>query len=150
MPGGTLKTVMTQDFFHGLDPTAEYYSVSWEFLRCCMARTLLSYVGAPADQGGADLQPDLATEMPTVSSDGLTWDFTLRPGIMFGDPLNKPIVAGDFKNAFDRFGGPGGQHDGLSLLLHEHQGVHLPAAVRPEAGRPGCDRQGRHAPRVSS
>jgi peptide/nickel transport system substrate-binding protein len=132
--GGTLKTVMTQDFFHGLDPTAEYYSVSWEFLRCCMARTLLSYTGTPADQGGGDLQPDLASEMPTLSSDGLTWSFTLRPGIMFGDPLNRPIVASDFKNAFDRLEDPAVNTTGYPFYYTSIKGFTypLPAGQKPD------------------
>jgi hypothetical protein len=58
--GGTLHAVMTQDFFHGLDPTQEYYSVSWQALRCCLARTLLSYNEKPSDEGGATPQPDIA------------------------------------------------------------------------------------------
>src|SRR5437870_4011706 len=105
-PGGTLKTAMTQDFFHGLDPTEEYYSVSWEFLRCCMARTMLSYTGKPADEGGAVPQPDLATALPTVSNDQLTYTFTIKDGVMFGDPLNRQIVADDFVNAIDRLSDP--------------------------------------------
>ena len=104
--GGTLSTVMTQDFFHGLDPTAEYYSVSWEFLRCCMARTMLSYNGKPAEEGGGDPQPDLAADMPTVSEDGLTWTFTIKDGVMFGDPLNREITAQDFVNSINRLSDP--------------------------------------------
>ena len=104
--GGTLKTAMTQDFFHGLDPTQEYYSVSWAFMRCCMARTLLSYTGKPADEGGGTPVPDLATDLPTVTDDGLTWTFTIKDGVMFGDPLNREIVAQDFVNAINRLSDP--------------------------------------------
>ncbi|HTG46489.1 MAG TPA: ABC transporter substrate-binding protein [Actinomycetota bacterium] len=132
--GGTLKTVMTQDFFHGLDPTAEYYSVSWEFLRCCMARTLLNYLGTPVDQGGADLQPDLAESMPTVSSDGLTWDFTLRPNIMYGDPLNKPITAHDFVNSFNRLEDPAVNSTGYPFYYTSIKGFKypLPSGQKPD------------------
>lgn len=104
--GGTLHAAMTQDFFHGLDPTAEYYSVSWEFLRCCMARTLMSYQSVPADQGGGEPVPDLSDGMPQVSSDGLTWTFTIKQGAMFGDPLNRQIKAEDFVNAINRLADP--------------------------------------------
>jgi peptide/nickel transport system substrate-binding protein len=100
--GGTLETVMTQDFFYGLDPTQEYYSVSWEFLRCCMARTLMSYPAVAAEDGGGVPVPDLSDGDPTVSEDGLTWTFTIKDGAMFGDPLNRQIVAQDFVNAFNR------------------------------------------------
>jgi peptide/nickel transport system substrate-binding protein len=104
--GGTLHAVMTQDFFHGLDPTAEYYSVSWEFLRCCMARTLVNYNGKPTDEGGATPRPDLATDMPTQSSDGMTWTFHIKDGVMFGDPLNREITADDFVNSINRLADP--------------------------------------------
>ena len=48
--GGTLRAGFDggSDFFYGMNPTAEYYSLSWEYLRCCLARTLLSYSGTPA------------------------------------------------------------------------------------------------------
>jgi peptide/nickel transport system substrate-binding protein len=104
--GGTLKAVMTQDFFNGLDPTQEYYSVSWEFLRCCMARTLMSYPGKPVGEEGSVPVPDLADGEPTVSDDELVWTFKIKTGVMFGDPLNRQITAQDFKNAFDRFADP--------------------------------------------
>jgi peptide/nickel transport system substrate-binding protein len=104
--GGTLHAVMTQDFFNGLDPTQEYYSVSWEFLRCCMARTLMSYTGAAAEDGGGVPTPDLSDGEPTVSDDQLTWTFKIKQGAMFGDPLNRQIVAQDFVNAFNRFEDP--------------------------------------------
>lgn len=104
--GGTLSAVMGQDFFYGLDPTQEYYSVSWEFLRCCMARTLMTYPAVPADQGGGVPEPDLAASAPVVSADQLTWTFTIKDGVMFGDPLNRQIVAQDFVNAINRLADP--------------------------------------------
>ena len=104
--GGTLHAVMTQDFFHGLDPTQEYYSVSWEALRCCLARTLLSYNGKPSDEGGATPEPDIATGLPQVSSDGLTYTLTIKDGVKFGDPLNRQVTAQDFVNAFNRLADP--------------------------------------------
>ncbi len=86
--GGTLKAGFDggSDFFYGMNPTAEYYSLSWEYLRCCLARTLLSYSGTPGTEGGNDTLPDLAADQPEVSDDGLTYTFTLKDGIMFGDP----------------------------------------------------------------
>jgi len=104
--GGTLSIAHTQDFFNGLDPTQEYYSVSWEFLRCCMARTLLSYTGKPAEEGGSAPQPDLADGMPEVSDDQLTWTFHIKDGVKFGDPLNREITADDFVNSMQRFSDP--------------------------------------------
>lgn len=106
LSGGTLRAAMTQDFFNGLDPTQEYYSVSWEFLRCCMARTMLSYTAKPADEGGGTPQPDLATDLPVVSDEGLTWTFTIKDGVKFGSPLDRQIEAQDFANALNRLSDP--------------------------------------------
>ena len=34
------------------DPQKEYYSVTWEYFRCCLLRTLVSYKGVPTAEGG--------------------------------------------------------------------------------------------------
>ena len=61
MKGGVLKIGMTSDFHEALDPSREYYTIGWEFLRCCLARTLLGYNGRDADHGGTQVIPDVAT-----------------------------------------------------------------------------------------
>jgi peptide/nickel transport system substrate-binding protein len=106
--GGTLKSAFDggSDFFYGMNPSAEYYSLSWEYLRCCLARTLLSYSGTPGPDGGNDTLPDLAAEQPKVSEDGLTYTFTIKDGVMFGDPLNRAITADDFVTAVNRVADP--------------------------------------------
>ncbi|HVF07758.1 MAG TPA: ABC transporter substrate-binding protein, partial [Actinomycetota bacterium] len=118
--GGTLKAAFDggSDFFYGMNPSAEYYSVSWAFLRCCLTRTLLSYRGTPADEGGNELLPDLATDQPTISDDGLTYTFTLKDGIMFGDPLNREIVAEDFITAMNRVADPEASSGGYWFYYH--------------------------------
>ena len=105
--GGTLRGAISEggDFFYSLDPQQEYYSLSWGFLSRALARTLYSYSGTPADEGGSEPQLDLAESVET-SSDGLTWTFTIKTGVQFGSPLNREIVAQDFVNAFERFSNP--------------------------------------------
>jgi len=74
-----------------------------EILRCCLLRTLVSYAGRPYDEGGADLRPDLASGLPTVSADGLVWTFRIRPGLHYGPPLQqREIVSQDFVRALER------------------------------------------------
>jgi peptide/nickel transport system substrate-binding protein len=74
-----------------------------ELLRCCLARTLLSYVGQPTDKGGSVLRPDLASALPDVSSDGLTWTFRLRSGLHYGPPLRHvEITVADIVRALQR------------------------------------------------
>ena len=50
--------------------------------------------------------PDLAADQPTISEDGLTYTFTLKDGIMFGDPINREITADDFVTAINRIADP--------------------------------------------
>jgi peptide/nickel transport system substrate-binding protein len=61
------------------------------------------------EQGAAqnDLVPGLAAAMPTVSSDGTTYTFKLRPGIKYSD--GTPVKASDFEHTQKRLhflGGP--------------------------------------------
>jgi peptide/nickel transport system substrate-binding protein len=118
--GGVLKVGFDggSDFFYGMNPTAEYYSLSWEFLRCCLARTLLSYSGTPGEEGGNETLPDLATDQPTISDDGLTYTFTIKDGVKFGDPLNREIVAEDFVTAMNRIADPEASSGGYWFYYH--------------------------------
>jgi peptide/nickel transport system substrate-binding protein len=106
--GGTLTALVTQQGgsasgFGGLDPQITSDSGTLELARCCLFRGLLSYSGRLAADGGATPRPDLATTLPTVSPNGLTWTFELRPGIHYAPPLqNTEVVAGDFVRSIER------------------------------------------------
>ena len=101
--GGTLRALMVGPAYQDLDPQNEYDPATWEVLRCCLARTLMSYNGKPTDQGGAEVRPDLAATMPSVSDDGLTWTFQIKPGIHYGPPLQDvEVTAGDVVRALER------------------------------------------------
>jgi ABC-type transport system substrate-binding protein len=72
-------------------------------LKCCLARTLLTYPGRPTAEGGTTLEPDLASGPPLVSRDGLTWTFHLRRGIRYAPPFeNTEVVAADVIRAAER------------------------------------------------
>jgi peptide/nickel transport system substrate-binding protein len=106
--GGTLTAVMTQTSgspyeLGGLDPQVMSSSGSLGLARCCLFRTLMSYNGMPTGGGGAIPRPDLATGLPSVSSDRLTWRFTIKPGIAYAPPLqNAEVVAADFIRGIER------------------------------------------------
>ena len=101
--GGTLRVAITSDVSAAFDPQKEYYTVSFGYFRCCLLRTLLSYPGRPGDEGGNDLVPDLATDLPEVSEDEKTWTFTLKEGINYAPPFqDTEIVAEDFIRAVER------------------------------------------------
>ena len=104
--GGTLRLAVPNDGLGytaiDLDPRA--YSVeSWELSRCCLLRTLYSYNGKPAEDGGAEVRPDLSQGMPEVSNDGLTWIFRLKAGLRYAPPFeDTSIVALDIVRGLER------------------------------------------------
>ena len=130
--GGTLRLVVSLDetdlskpWF--LDPQVSYKAEAFQFYRCCLARTLLTSGGQPTNRGGAELRPDAAAKLPTVSSDGLTWTFTLKRGLKYAPPLqDQEITAADFVRALQRtaklggpaetFGGAGGYNHYFSVI----------------------------------
>ena len=119
--GGTLLMAQLSDFYSGLDPQKEYSSVTWEYYRCCLLRTLLSYNGRPTADGGTELQPDIAAELPQQSQDGLTWTFKLKQGIHYGDPFGDvEVTADDIIRAVARVADPdasvGGYPDYYSVI----------------------------------
>src|SRR6266542_3266974 len=101
--GGVLKIGLVSDVHQALDPGREYYTIGWEFLHCCLARTLLAFYLKEDQQGGNQLTPDLATALPTVSADGLTWTFKIKSGVKYAPPLqNVTVTASDFVRAILR------------------------------------------------
>jgi len=81
-----------------LDPGLSYTTQGWQAL-WNVYLSLLGYkhVNGP---GGATLVPALATALPRVSADGLTYTLTLRPGLEYSD--GSPVKASDFEYAIKR------------------------------------------------
>jgi peptide/nickel transport system substrate-binding protein len=101
--GGVLKLAQLGDVTAAFDPQKEYYQVSFAYYQCCLLRTLLSYNGLDSAHDGNALQPDLATGMPDVSSDGLTWTFHMKSGIHYAPPMQDvEITAPDIIRALER------------------------------------------------
>jgi peptide/nickel transport system substrate-binding protein len=101
--GGTLLAGLESDVDAAFDPQKEYYSVTWGFYHCCLLRTLVTTPHTTAENGGNDLQPDLATDLPEVSEDGLTYTFTIKDGVPFAPPYQDvEITAQSFINALER------------------------------------------------
>ena len=114
--GGTLELNLLGDVSAAFDPQKEYYSVTWEFYRCCLLRTLVGHTGQPTEEGGTELVPDLATDLPSVSDDGLTWTFTLQEGLFFSPPFEDvPITAEDFARAIRREADPEASSGGYNF-----------------------------------
>ena len=95
--GGTLSYALAADF-DSPDPGNTYYAFSWNFTRY-YARTLLTYANVPGE-GGVDLVPDLAVEMPESNDDATEWTLRLRKGLRYEDGTE--ITAEDVKYAIAR------------------------------------------------
>jgi peptide/nickel transport system substrate-binding protein len=81
-----------------LDPGLSYTVQGWQL----MWNVYLSLLGYKhvAGPDGATLVPALAKDMPEISSDGLTYKFTLRSGVKYSDGTT--VKASDFKYAIKR------------------------------------------------
>ena len=92
-------------FDRNLDPTSEYTSLGFALFSNLLLRPLMNYRHVAGDAGG-EVLPDLAAEMPEVSDDGLTYEFTLREGVEFGPPVDREITSHDVAYAFERIATP--------------------------------------------
>ena len=121
--GGTLQLAATGDVSAAMDPQKEYYSLSFGYFRCCLLRNLLSYTGTTTAEGGTELHPDLAADMPTISDDGLTWTFTLKSGIKYAPPFqDTEVTSGDIVRALTREANPDASAGGYSFYYSVIQG----------------------------
>ncbi|MGB8214556.1 MAG: ABC transporter substrate-binding protein [Anaerolineales bacterium] len=79
----------TTDKIASMDPADAYAIRDWEIIKN-VNEGLLKW-----KPGTAELTTGLATSMPTISADKLTYTFTLRDGIKFGDgtPLTAEVYA---------------------------------------------------------
>ena len=99
---GIYRTAVERHAFTAsLDPTSEAGPVGRGLLTQLLVRTLVTY---RHDSGPDALTPvpDLATDTGEVSSDGLTWTYHLKPGVMFAPNLNREVTSRDVEFAFRR------------------------------------------------
>jgi len=85
-----------------LDPALAYDTASGEVIQN-VYNTLIFYDG----ENPGSFVPMLASEMPTVSADGMTYTFKLRTGVTFqnGDPMTASDVAYSFVRGLLQGGG---------------------------------------------
>ena len=97
--GGTLKVNLEDDTDY-IDPALAYYQVSWQFEYATGVK-LLNYPDKPAPEG-ATLRAEGATALPTISEDGKTYTFTIKPGFKFSPPSNEEVTAQSYVRAIER------------------------------------------------
>jgi ABC-type oligopeptide transport system substrate-binding subunit len=97
--GGTIKMALAGGIDY-LDPALAYYQISWqiEYSTCLKLLNYPDKTGA----AGSELVPDAATAMPSVSSDGLTYTFTVKSGYKFSPPSTEEVTPQTFQYAIER------------------------------------------------
>jgi peptide/nickel transport system substrate-binding protein len=95
--GGTATVLMgtaPESLDPGLGATTQSYEATW------IAYTgLVTYAHADGE-AGTKLIPGLAEQLPKVSADGKTYEFTLRKGLTYSN--GKPVKASDFAYTIER------------------------------------------------
>ena len=103
--GGHLKLLGGGDIDH-LDTASAYYSVTYSLLRG-ISRQLVSYPNDADAEKARQVVPDIVTEMPKVSADGLTYTMTLRDGVQWDTKSGARQVTGaDAVRGFKRLCNP--------------------------------------------
>jgi len=74
--GGTLNVDLPNDVDY-TDPALDYLSTGWE-IEYATCLKLMNYPDANGEKG-SQLVPEAATGFPTVSNNGKTYDFNVRP-----------------------------------------------------------------------
>jgi YVTN family beta-propeller protein len=95
--GGTLTVALPHDPPQ-VDPANAYTLNSWSVL--AMTNDGLLGWKRAGGQAGAELVPDLAVSLPSVSDDRRTYTFQLRRGIRYSD--GRLIKASDFRHSLER------------------------------------------------
>ena len=81
-----------------LDPASAYTVPAWES-QWLVYTPPLTYKRAEGE-AGTEIIPGLAEELPTVSKDGKTYEFTIRKGVKYSD--GTPVKASDFEHTIKR------------------------------------------------
>jgi ABC-type transport system substrate-binding protein/predicted Ser/Thr protein kinase len=93
--GQEIRIAIPQSPLH-FDPATPFTALD-RALRYATCANLLVY-----PDHGAELQPEVAAALPTVSADGRTYTFTIRPGFRFSPPSKQRVTAATFKYSLER------------------------------------------------
>src|SRR3954471_18470247 len=100
--GGTLRLNMADADFDFVDPQLAYRTDDWSMIYA----TSMPLVGFEEKTGaaGAQLVPQAATAFPTVSKDGKTYTFHIRPGLKFSN--GSTVTAASYQRSWERILSP--------------------------------------------
>ncbi len=99
--GEDVLRVLASEDPGGVHPTFAFGS-QLSYATCGL---LENYPDQPAP-AGEELVPEVADGPPSVSADGRTYTYTIRPGYRFSPPSNGPVTAAAFERAIERALGP--------------------------------------------
>ena len=83
---------------------------------------LLFYPDSAGPQG-TQLRPEIAAAMPTLSPDGRTYTFRIRPGYRFSPPSGEPVTATTFRHTLERSLSPKNVNSAGPQLAADIEGV---------------------------
>ena len=115
--GGELTVIAASDVDY-IDPGAQYYQFSY-MVSAATQSTLVGW--APGDV--EEPTPLLATELPTVSEDGLTITYTLRDDVEYAPPVDRVATAADVEYAIERSLLPGVPNGYTQTYLSDVVGI---------------------------
>jgi peptide/nickel transport system substrate-binding protein len=96
--GGVIKIALSGNIDY-LDPALAYYQNTWQ-IEAVTCVKLTNYADVPGDAGRV-MKPEAASALPTISSDGLTYTYTVPPG-KFKFNTGEPVTAATFQHALER------------------------------------------------
>ena len=116
--GGTLRINASNNDFEFVDPGLAYDTLSWSMLYT--TQMLLVNFPEKNGQAGSVLYPEAAAAFPTVSKDGKTYTWHIRPGLKFSD--GSPVTAASYQRAWERnlspkMGSPVGVNDQFQSVV---------------------------------
>jgi len=98
LKGGTLRLLSHDADFEFTDPGLAYDTEAWSMLYT--TQMLLVNFPEKNGQAGSVLYPEAASSFPTVSKDGKTYTWHVRPGLKFSD--GSPVTAASYQRAWER------------------------------------------------
>ncbi len=116
--GGVLRVNQSTTDFDTVDPGLAYVTNDWSLLYT--TQMLLVNFPEKNGQAGSELYPEAATSFPTVSKDGKTYTFHIRPGLKFSD--GSALTAASYQRAWERnlspkMGSPYGVNDQFQKVI---------------------------------
>src|SRR5438874_9228801 len=114
--GGTLRVNQSNTDFDAVDPGLAYVTNDWT-LDYSIGQNLVNFPEKNG-QAGSVIYPEAATAFPTVSGNGKTYTFHVRPGMKLSD--GSPVTAASFQRAFERILSPKmGSPYGVNIKLDQ-------------------------------